>query len=482
MKFYLTQLLYGLAILGFIMAEPVDKLTEASSRLDFFLPNEQTQQSLGGLIDELGSDSFARRDAASKKLADLPTLPGFVRHLATEEKRPEVRARINDLIELFPIERENSELNAILKQINDHKIKGALKKLSSIIAMGIWSPNKHGLHQAASTTVTPEDLPLIVENLNNKSVRVRSLMAAALGGLPRNVSSLHLSKLLADPSDEVKLNAALSLARQRQKACLPALARLLDSSDFHTRYQSWLALRSLSGKAFGYTPDDDQSKRQLASKKWQQWASGKSAKLQGKLPKSFDILPFNGEDFSGWQVYENGKLAAKPSSWSVKDGQLMCLGMGRGDIRTTRRFENYILTLDYKIEQNNGDGGIGVMLTKENENIAPAGRGDAGRYLEVQVLPGKTGDLYSIGNFKAKANGKNLTFSSPRTADVDEPVGKWHQLKLTVKDGELKVEVNGVLVNQATQGSKGASKIVIRNEGSKIAYKNFRLRLLRLKP
>ncbi len=189
----------GISILGISMAEPVEEpndTVDAVSRLDFFLPNEQTRKSIGGHIDELDSDSFARRDAASKKLSNLPTLPGFVRQLAKEEKRPEVRARIKDLIRLFPIERENSELNDILKQINAHKTKGALGKLSSIMGMEIWSPEKQGLKQAASTTVTPEDLPLIVDNLNSKSVRVRCLMAAALGGLPRNASSHLLNQLL----------------------------------------------------------------------------------------------------------------------------------------------------------------------------------------------------------------------------------------------------------------------------------------------
>lgn len=482
MKFHLIQLFYVLATLGIGVAEPSLQPENSDSRLDFFLPNEQTKQSIGALIDELDSEIYVRRDAASHKLTSLPTLPGFVRQLEKEEKRPEVRARIKDLIRLFPIERENNELNSILKQIRAKKTKGLLGKITTIIKMEIWSPDSYHLHQAAFATVTAEDLPLIKSELNNGSIHVRSLMAAALGGLQPKVSSQYLTRLLADESDRVCMSAAISLAKQKQKTCLPPLARLLDSPDFQTRYQSWSTLRSLSGKAFGYAPDDAEGKRKSASKKWRKWASGPTARLIGPLPTTFDILPFNGKDLTGWEVYENGQLAPQQTSWSVKEGQLMCLGVNRGEIRTARRFENYILTLDYKVEQNNGDGGVGVMLTKENEKLAPAGRGGLGRYLEVQVLPGKTGDLYSIGNFKAVANGKALNFSSPRTADVDDPPGKWHKLKLTVKDGELKVEINGVLVNQATQGSKGAGKIVIRNEGSKIAYKNMKLRPLQLKP
>lgn len=472
------MLLAGLAAFSNCTAAPAQEKDDPLSRLRFFLPNDKAKQDIAALIDKLNSDSFDRRDTAFKKLADLPTIPGFIRQRAKEEKRPEVRGRLHNLVELFPIERENHELNAILKQICTQQAKGSLKPLTDIIQLEIWTPHSHWLHQAARTTVTPKDMPLIKENLQSKSASVRQLMAAALGGLPRNISSRHLHQLLSDPSERIVLIAAYSLARLRDKACLPALARLLDSKDFYTRHKSWSALKSLCGKSFGYEPTAALPKRKTAAKKWQKWASSSKAKIKGKLPKNWVIHPFNGKDFTGWEIYEHGKLAPQQTSWKIQDGNLVCLGVHSGDIRTKRRFENYTLTLEYKVDKDNGDGGIGVMLTKENERAAPGARGDAGRYLEVQLLPGNAGDLYSIGNFKAKVNGNDLNFSSPRIAKAPDPSGKWHRLKLTVKNAELKVELNGVLVNQATQGSKGPGKIVIRNEGSKIAYRNLHLHLL----
>ncbi len=146
------------------------------------------------------------------------------------------------------------------------------------------------------------------------------------------------------------------------------------------------------------------------------------------------------------------------------------MGQGFGDIRTNVGFENYVLTLRFKIEGATGDGGIGVMLTKENENNGVGPRGDAGSYLEVQLLPRRSGDLYLIGGFQAEAQGRPIRFSCRRTAEIDDLAGKWHEAKLTVLDGAAGVEINGTVVNQASGGSKGPGKIVLRNEGARIHY------------
>lgn len=477
--FFFT-LIVGLAFSIFCAAEPKEEQADVYARLDCYLPNEESQRNIGVLINELDSDSYDSRNKALKKLKEIPAFPSYVRHLANKEKRPEVKARLNDLIKQSSLEQEINGLNAILKLISENNIKGALPRLASIIQLGTWNANGEQLNLAAFHTVTPDDLPLIEKEIHNESEAVRQLMAAALGGLPPSISSAHLLQLLSDRSDRVALIAAFSLARQKDKACLPVLARLLDSPDFYTRYQSHSALESLSGKSFNYAPSDLSAERETASSHWRRWAADPKTEITGKLPDEWLLTLFNGKDLAEWDVYENGKLAPKQTSWEVKNGQLHCLGINHGDIRTKQRFANYILTLDYKVKQNGGDGGIGVMLTQENEKPAAGLGGEAGTYLEVQLLPGNGGDLYSIGGFKAKVGGNDINFSSPRLAKLADASGKWHQLKLTADKGELKVEINGTIVNRSTDGPKEPGKILIRNEGAKIAFKN--VLLLPLQP
>ena len=332
------------------------------------------------------------------------------------------------------------------------------------------------LARAARATVTAADLPLLKESLASQSPAIRQLAAAAYTGLPAEQSTGPLGRLLNDADGAIVLLAAEELARRHDPACLGAFARLLDSTDFYTRHRSWSALKGLSDREFGYDPSAPENARQAAARRWQEWTREPGVRIVGELPEATAIALLNGTGLTGWTVFENGRPApAQQTSWEARDGVLRSVGNGFGDIRTTAAFENYVLTLRYKIEDRSGDGGVGVMLTAENENAAVGVRGDSGKYLEVQLLPRRAGDLYMIGGFQAESAGRPIIFSSPRTAEIDDPAGQWHDLKLTVRDGDLKVEVNGTTVNQATGGSRGPGKIVLRNEGDRISYKDILL-------
>jgi hypothetical protein len=301
---------------------------------------------------------------------------------------------------------------------------------------------------------------------------MRRLAISAYGGLPAEQSTLPLQSFLNDLAPSVALLAASELARRNDHSCLPTYARLLDSNDFHTRHRSWSALKGLSGLSFNYDPAAESATRKASSRRWQEWSRGPDAAIRGKLPESTLIALFNGRDLSGWEIFENGKPAPESQSWVVRDELLISDGQARGDLRTTTRFENYTLTLDYKTHNQRGDGGIGIMLTEENEMLRGKPRPGGGSYLEVQLLPNRGGDIYVIGGFQAQANGKKIGFSNPRTTDVKDLAGQWNTMKLTVQNGTAEVTLNGTMVNRVSGGPTDPSKIVLRHEGDKISYRN----------
>jgi len=466
----------GICTAEFCRGEPALDESGAKARLMWFLGDEEQSLSIMPLIDQLDAESFAEREAATSKLAALPSLPVLARRLASTDKRLEVRSRLRRIAELHPVEKETERLNGILKQIADEKIPGTIGMLAKIVAAGAWDPDRVMLARAARATVTAADLPLLKESLASQSPAIRQLAAAAYTGLPAGQSADPLGSLLDDADGAIALLAAEELARRHDPACLRAFARLLDSTDFYTRHRSWSALKGLSDQAFGYDPSAPENARQAAARRWREWTREPGERIVGELPEATAIALLNGTDLTGWTVFENGRPApARQTSWEARDGVLRSVGNGFGDIRTTAAFENYVLTLRYRIEDVSGDGGVGVMLTAENENAIIGAPGDSGKYLEVQLLPRRAGDLYMIGGFQAQSAGRPITFSSPRTAEVDDPAAQWHDLKLTVRDGDLKVEVNGTTVNQATGGSKGPGKIILRNEGDRISYKDILL-------
>src|SRR5215468_1672538 len=71
---------------------------------------------------------------------------------------------------------------------------------------------------------------------------------------------------------------------------------------------------------------------------------------------ALDFHPlFNGLNLAGWSVV-NGA----PSTWTVKDGQLVCSGKPIGVLRSDRMYENFVLELDWQHAKAGGNSGLFV--------------------------------------------------------------------------------------------------------------------------
>lgn len=435
-----------------------------------FLPDPETVARLQPVIDQLESEAFAERETASRTLKALPALPGFVRELALKEQRPESRARLLELVAAFPLDTENARLTRLLEQIEANAAKGRLDPIIRVMQPGVWSPASKALHGAARATATSADLPLITRCLKDPAPVIRRIAAAALGGLPPDEADPLLVGLLDDADAPTAFLAASALAARKDTRCLPTFARLLDAADFPTRYQCHSALRSLTGKDFGYDPSLGEEDRKLASGKWRRWAAAADAVITGSLPRDSTIALFNDENLQGWAVFFARREVLHSPAWEVKDGAIHCNGKEPGDLWTTTRHENYVLTLEYMCAAADSDSGVGLLLTEAEERGA-----DGPGYLEVQLLPGKVGDIYQIGGIHLEAHGKPVQFLCPRAAEVPDPPGKWHKLKLTVRDGAAEVEADGVLVNCTDKGPRGPGRIVFRNEGKPVSFRSILL-------
>ncbi len=442
----------------------------AAHPLDVFLPDEETATRLQPLIDHLESDSYSEREAASHALFALPALPGFVRELALQEPRPESRIRLREVVAAFPLETENQRLSGVLQTIETQATKGQLNAIVSVMQRGIWSPDCEALHAAARSTATRADLPLIQRCLGDPLPAIRRLGAAALGGLPADGSNELLAGLLSDTDSPTALLAASALAARKDRRCLPAFARLLDAEDFQTRYHSHAALRGLSGRDFGYDPSAVATARRTSADKWRKWAESPRAAITGTMPRDPAIALFNGRNLQGWEVCLGGKTSDTSPAWEVKDGAIHCNGGEPGDLWTSARFRNYVLDFQYKVDANGADSGLGLLLTEAGERGA-----NGPGYLEIQLLPGKAGDIYQIGEIKLETAGGPVRFTCPRIVEVADPAGRWHKVKLTVRDGAVRIEINGILVNSTTKGPSAAGRILLRNELDPISFRGFLL-------
>src|SRR5215217_1028550 len=124
-------------------------------------------------------------------------------------------------------------------------------------------------------------------------------------------------------------------------------------------------------------------------------------------------LLFDGRSLKGWRTYQN-----KPAdSWSVVDGVLYCKGSStdksdrRADIITTRQFENFDLSLDWKISP---QGNSGIIYDKN--------------------FPAKLEDWQKTG--------ANYAMDAAPAAEPN-PVGEWNHTRIMVNKGHVEHWLNG---------------------------------------
>jgi hypothetical protein len=178
------------------------------------------------------------------------------------------------------------------------------------------------------------------------------------------------------------------------------------------------------------------------------------------------IQLFNGTDLGGWV-----QVNCAPSTWSVRDGMIVCTGKPRGVLRTEQMYENYVLELEWRHVKEGGNAGLMVHADALPQVGAPYPRS-----VEVQVMDGDHGSIFGI-------RGCTVTpLTNPRGANraraLEErakPAGQWNRYALTSKDGALELEVNGKLVTRVKDCSQVKGYICLESERSEVHFRNIRL-------
>jgi hypothetical protein len=197
---------------------------------------------------------------------------------------------------------------------------------------------------------------------------------------------------------------------------------------------------------------------------------------------------FDGQTMAGWRTYQN-----KPAdSWTVKDGTLYCKGSTtdksdrRADLITTGQYENFDLSLDWKISPQ-GNSGIMYLVTEE---------------FPAAYLSGPEYQVIDDVNFPEKLEdwqktAANYAMDAAPTAKP-KPVGEWNHTRIVVNNGHVEHWLNGAKVvdyqlwtdewkQKRTTGKwkdaagYGVSKkghIALQDHGSEAWFKNIKIKEL----
>jgi len=186
---------------------------------------------------------------------------------------------------------------------------------------------------------------------------------------------------------------------------------------------------------------------------------------------------FNGKDLGGWVPVNTA-----PSTWSVRDGMIICSGKPTGELRTERMYQNFIMEVEWRHMKPRGNAGIFVWADDITARGQPFHRG-----VEVQVLEnaygnsgGHTvhGDIFPIhGATMTPVNGRGGSRAFP-TEFRSRPSPEWNHYRIVCDDGTISLAVNGKVVTRGKEASPRKGYICLESEGGVVHYRNLHIKEL----
>ena len=228
---------------------------------------------------------------------------------------------------------------------------------------------------------------------------------------------------------------------------------------------------------------------------------------------------FDGADFSKYFytfIKDVGKDKDPKHVFSVKDGEIVISGQQWGCLTTKEVYSRYHLIAEWKW----GAQTWGDRETRARDNgLVVHSIGEDGGYsgtwmngIECQIIEGGTGDLLVVapperglslqslfvpgepeGQKHFSVQGKPITLQTGRLNwwgrdykwedainyrgphDVENMPGEWNRYEAVVDGPNIRVYLNGALVNAATDVVPAAGKIQIQSEGAEIHFRRFDL-------
>lgn len=201
--------------------------------------------------------------------------------------------------------------------------------------------------------------------------------------------------------------------------------------------------------------------------------------LSGKEKAEGWILLFDGESLKGWAA------TGRNEGWTVDDGAILCTLKGGGYLYTLEKYENFILSLDFKIDEG-VNSGVFFRWSGLNDPVHTG--------LEMQVL-----DSYGREKPSKHDCGAIYDLVAP-TKNACKPAGEWNNAVITCQGGLITVELNGekiveMDINKWTtagmnpDGTKNKFKyawkdmprkghIGLQDHGGRVWYRNIKLKPL----
>ena len=195
-------------------------------------------------------------------------------------------------------------------------------------------------------------------------------------------------------------------------------------------------------------------------------------------------LLFDGQSMDLWRGFGKDHF---PDGWTIRDGQVIREGAA-GDIITREQFDDFDLSLDWKVEPG-GNSGVFFNVSDEGDAVYLTGP-------EMQLLDNQR---HPDGGSPLTSAGSNYALHSPRW-DVAAPADSWNRSRLIVRGDAVEHWLNGVLIVEyllgtsewrrrvedskfrsfPEYGTRSRGHIALQDHGEAVSFRNIRIRRLNM--
>jgi hypothetical protein len=167
------------------------------------------------------------------------------------------------------------------------------------------------------------------------------------------------------------------------------------------------------------------------------------AAAQTVAEKEEGFVPlFDGKSFAGWKVNAN-----TPKSWKIENGMMVLLG-GSDSIYTEKKYDNFILRLEFRPEKKGYNSGL--FLRGNNQ---------------INLNQKQVGFL--IGHKGTKA-----------VPDLHKEPGEWNEWEVSCIGPKVTLKVNGKLAWSIDDFKPTTGTLGLQAEGQHIDFKNLRIKVI----
>ncbi|CAM4376460.1 3-keto-disaccharide hydrolase [Zobellia nedashkovskayae] len=194
---------------------------------------------------------------------------------------------------------------------------------------------------------------------------------------------------------------------------------------------------------------------------------------------------FNGKGLNGWHIdvpAMDSTDARNP--FIIRNGMLVSLGTPAGHIITDASYEDFRLDVEYRFAGEPGNCGVLVFASTPRSlyKLFP-------KSIEVQMMHENAGDFWcivediTVDDMAERRGPKEewgITEGKKRrilnlTDGSEKPVGDWNHMTIECLKNEIKVWVNGDLVNHGYDATAQTGQIALQAEGSEVEFRKVEL-------